>query len=189
MDTGTDTVVVTGGQENENILTNIACWKVGQSDEIVHLCDIPAGDLGIQFSLCVIPQGFVITGGANKPLCMMFTTSTKSLVGLQNVLEQRCGHGSICVKNILYILGGFIGIDMECSDSVHSMALECGTWQNGPSLPLTMKYPKLTNLANTVYLLDAEDSTVRGCGVWMSMRESGMNWHHLQYRIHAVEQV
>ena len=160
-DTETDAVVIIGGQEGAEILSNTVCWKVDKSNEVSHMNDIPIGNLGASISLCVIPQGFVITGGASEPICMMFIALTKLWVRLQDLLVQRHGHGSICVENVLYILGGFIGKPrkgIECSDSVHSMELKYGKWSDGPSLPLGVKFPKVTNIVKSLYLLDAEDS-------------------------------
>ena len=111
VDIRTDAVVVVGGLEGDSSQNNInlVCWKVDKSNEIVHLCDIPPGGVGAKFGLCEISQGFVITGGAREPLCMMFIASTSQWVRLQDLLEQRHGHGSVCIKNVLYILGGYIG--------------------------------------------------------------------------------
>ena len=160
VDTENDAVVVVEGQEGDDNQydVNKVCWKVDKSNEIVHLCDIPAVDFGAKFSLCVIPQGFAITGGAHEAMCMMFIALTKLWVRLQDLLKQRHGHGSIYMKGILYAFGGFIEKDIECSDSVHSTQLACGNWNDGPSLPLAVKFPKVTNVANILYLLDAEDS-------------------------------
>ena len=158
-------IIVVGGLyiegEDSQSKVNKVCWKVDKSNGIEHLNDIPDINLGAKFSVCVIPQGFVITGGTGGPVCMMFIASTKLWVRLQDLLEQRHGHGSICVENVLYTLGGFMGKPrkgLEDSDSVHSMVLESGKWNDGPSLPLTVKLPKVTNIASIVYLLDAEVS-------------------------------
>ena len=63
-------IVIVGGQVGNDV--NRVCWKVDHSDQITQLCDIPVDDLEVKFSVCVIPQGCVITGGADKRLCMMF---------------------------------------------------------------------------------------------------------------------
>ena len=150
-----DTVVIVGGQDGNKV--NQVCWKVDQSDEIVQLCDIPSSDLGEKCSVCEIPQGFVMTGGTGSLICMMFTISTKLWVRLQNLLDERHGHGSICVKEVLYVLGGYLGKYTEgkqMSDSVHLMKMKKGEWNNGPIMPLAVKFPKLSNLGDNVYLLD-----------------------------------
>ena len=160
-DVETDTVVIAGGLEGEDDKRKInkVCWNVNKSNEIVHMCDITTDDLGVKCSLCVIPQGFVITGGYRERLCMMFTALTKIWVRLQDLLQERNGHGSICVRNVLYVLGGSVEKTGEkCSNSVHYMELKVGKWNDGPSLLLAVKFPKVANIANTLYLLDAEDS-------------------------------
>ena len=188
-DIETDAVVVIGGREGDNVHSNTVCWKIDKSNEVSHMSDIPAADLGASISLCVIPQGFVITGGAGPPLCMMFIASTKLWVRLQDLLEQRHGHGSICVENVLYILRGFMGKPikgLECSDSVHSMELKCGKWNDGPSLPLAVKFPKVTNTGSILctYLMP---KTLRSCGMWMLIRECGRSWRYFQCRRDAME--
>ena len=133
----TDTVVIVGGEEGEEV--SPVCWKVDQSNEVVHLCDIPASDLTRRLSVCVIPNGFVLTGGANKFLCMMFFATTKSWVRMQDMLKVRQCHGSISVNGFLYVLGGYVDNDDDPSDSVDLIMVECGSWQNGPNIPLAVK--------------------------------------------------
>ena len=124
----TDSLVIIGGRhENE---ANKVCWKVSQSDECVQLCDIPLETLGIHTSVCVIPQGFVVAGGADSKMCIMFMTSTRSWLRLQDMLTMRRRHGMVCVKQVLYVLGGFVGnyrAGHQPSNSVDTMRMECGT--------------------------------------------------------------
>ena len=168
--TKSNTVVVVGGEVRDEV--SRTCWRVDHSDQIVPLCDIPDNDLTERFSVCTIPQGFVITGGLDEYLCMMFTAATKSWVRLQDLIESRRAHGSICVRNVLYILGGFLGdaiddelstsdgetVSDEASASVHSMKMEIGSWQHEPDMPLAVRCPNVASIDNTVYLLDALDS-------------------------------
>ena len=179
-----DVVVVVGGEDDDDTISK-DCWKVNvTSGEIAHLpvCEIPVDDLGAESSVCMVPQGFVITGGKDKRLCIMFTAATKSWVRLQDLMESRLSHSSICTEEVLYILGGHLGksvidnkantlhsepcnSDIEtCSEdsvysaSVHSMVMECGRWEHEADMPLAVTLPKVSNIANTVYLLDAENS-------------------------------
>ena len=154
-----DTIVVVGGQEDDKV--SRACWKVDQPDEIVHLFDIPVDDLTTKFSVCAVPQGFIITGYAAKLLCMMFIASTKSWVRLQDLLEYRHGHGSICIMEVLYILGGFLGElanVQSYSKSVNYLLMKEGEWMIGPDIPLNVKFPQVSNINKNVYLLDVDDS-------------------------------
>ena len=184
-----DVVVVVGGEEVDDTVSR-DCWEVNHaSAEIAHLCDIPVDDLGLESSVCIIPQGFVITGGKDKRLCIMFTAATQSWVRLQDLIESRLSHGSICTNEVLYVLGGHLGksiiggeantlhsepsnndsepriSDSETSSedsgpsaSVHSMVMACGRWEHEADMPLAVTLPKVSNIANTVYLLDAENS-------------------------------
>ena len=102
-----ETVVVVGGEEDHD--PNQECWKV-KSNQMEYLTDIPM-DFSRYYSAnsryysarCKVPQGFVITGGDFSSLCFMFTAATKLWVRLQDLMEIRDKHGSICVKNVLYV--------------------------------------------------------------------------------------
>ena len=152
-----DSVAVVGGQEVNTNKVNPVCWLVNHSKGIVHLCDIPLENLGIRFSVCKIPQGFAISGGLGTCLCMLFITSTKSWIRLQNLLEERRLHGSAFVKEVLYVLGGYLGKytnDSKPSDSVQLMVMKDGEWKNGPNMPVGIQCPRVSNLDDDVYLLD-----------------------------------
>ena len=155
----TDTVIIVGGQEG--VTVNDVCWKVDQSDAIVQFCDVPIDELKHKCSVCKVPHGFVITGGADSCLCIMFIASAKSWVRLQDILQERQCHGSVCVNEVLYVLGGYLGQYSEgskASGSVNSMILKNGNWEYGPNLPRGIKFPKVSNCDESVYLLDAEKS-------------------------------
>ena len=140
--------------------------EVDRSDTIVQFCDIAIDELMAKCSVCRIPQGFVINGGIDSCLCIMFTASTKSWVRLQDMLDKRQCHGLVCVKEVLYVLGGYLGDYIESSkhtDSVDSMIMKNGNWKSGPNLPLVTKFPKVSNCNESVYLLDAEDTKKLFC--------------------------
>ena len=158
-ETLTDSVVVVGGQQGDE--ASEVCWKVNNSAEIVQLCDIPGDDLGINASVCMAPQGFVVTGGSGSSMCIIFMASTRSWIRLPDMLTTRRCHGTICIHQVLYVLGGCVGIgsdDSEPSTSVDSLAMERGVWVNGPGLPQSVKFPKVSNLGDRVYLLDQTSS-------------------------------
>ena len=163
--TMSDIVVVVGGQEGSKV--SPVCWKLDQSNEIVHLCDISTSDLATKFSVCEIPRGFVITGGIESRMCMMFTVSTKLWVKLQDLLDERRCHGSIFVKKILYVLGGYLGEYTEgqtsLSRSVHLMLMKKGEWTNGPNISLAVAFPTVANIDSMVFVLDRDDSKRLWC--------------------------
>ena len=164
--TMSDTVVIVGGQEGNKV--SPVCWKVDQSNEIVHLCDISTSDLATKFSVCEIPQGFVITGGIKSRMCMMFTVLTKLWVKLQELLDERRCHGSIFVTKTLYVLGGYLGEYTEgkqttASRSVHLMLIKKGEWTNGPNIPLALTFPTVASIDSVVFLLDCEYSKRPWC--------------------------
>ena len=150
----TASVVIVGGRYDRK--ANKACWKVNK-DGMMHLCDIPVCKVGINISVCVVPQGFVVTGGAGSKMCIMFITSTRSWLRMHDMLTMRRSHGTICVKQVLYVIGGYVGhysSDSQPSKSVDFIAMEHGNWIEGPGLPQAMKFPTVSKLDNRVYLLD-----------------------------------
>ena len=156
--TVTDSVVLVGGQEGDEF--SHVCWTVEKSNEIVHLCDIPI-DIKVRLSVCETPQGFVVTGGRDSVMCMMLIATTKSWIRLQDLLQERRCHGSACVKEVLYVLGGYLGEyceDDKPSDSVDSMIMKEGVWACRSNLPLGVKFPKVSNCDESLYLLDVERS-------------------------------
>ena len=74
------------------------------------------------------------------------------------MLTKRQCHGSICVKNVLYVLGGAVGEPFQISSSVHSVDIASGTWQKEPVLPQSMKFPKVSDIDDSLYLFDGDDS-------------------------------
>ena len=156
--TVTDSVVIVGGRDDKKAKTE--CWKINE-DGLVHLYDILVDKIGINISVCMVPQGFVVTGGAESKMCIMFITSTRSWLRLQDMLTIRRSHGTAYVKQVLYVLGGYVGnysSDSQPSKSVHFMAMERGNWIKGQGLPLGIKFPKLSNIDDRVYLLDENSS-------------------------------
>ena len=153
-----DIIFILGGKvydDDGDVVVSRDCWKVNPSTGFENMVNIPVEDLAVDFSVCMIPQGFVITGGEDKRLCIMFTAATKSWVRLQDLLEPRDSHGSICVKDVLYLIGGYLGRDsVDMLDSVDMMTMKDGVWKKGPNIPLAVEYPKVSNIGDSVYLLD-----------------------------------
>ena len=122
----------------------------------MHFCDIPEGDIGVDFSVCRTLQGFIITGGALSPVCIMFIAVTQSWVRLEKMLMMRQKHGSICIKEVLYVFSGCVRKETGASRSVQSMVMKDGGWKNEPEIPLAVTFPCVSNIDSTVYLLDRD---------------------------------
>ena len=101
-------------------------------------------------------RGFAITGGKDSDVCMIFNASTMSWSTLQRMLTKKYKHGSLCLKNVLYVIGG--RSDGIKSTSVHYLLLNDGNWQRGVDLPTAVEWPKVAGIKDTAYLLDAESS-------------------------------
>ena len=146
-------MVVIGGQEGRE--ANLVCWEVNKGFK--ELDTIPNNNIADRSSICKTPKGFAITGGAGRDSCCMFIATLNLWVRMQNMLTERQTHGSICVKNVLYVLGGAVGETGQASKSVHSIDIANGNWQKGPALPLTVICPKVSDIDDSLYLLDAQD--------------------------------
>ena len=144
---------IVGGQVFENVKHVV--WTLDKSRKFVELCDLPSV-LTKRHSACKCPQGFAVTGGENSDICIIFNASTKSWSTLQKMPTKRHRHGSLCLKNVLYVIGG--GPDGAKSASVDYLLLNFGNWQRGVDLPIAVQGPLVAGINNTPYLLDAEST-------------------------------
>ena len=150
--------IVAGGQDNTDE-TNLVCWEVNEGFK--DCFNIPCDNIGDRSSVCKTPKGFAITGGVDSDSCFVFVASIASWYNLHDMLTQRQCHGSACVKGVLYVLGGYVGeyhSSGEPSDSVNFIDIEIGKWQKGVDLPLSVKFPKVSNIDESMFLFDAEGS-------------------------------
>ena len=148
------TLVILGGEVDNTV--NNECWKVTKSG-IQKLFEIPIG-ITYHTSVCKIPEGFAYTGGEDSKTCKVFISAKRSWFRLQDMKEARHSHGTTYMNGLLLVIGGCLGqkssIKQRCT-SVHSMVLEGGDWRNEPDLPLAVECPKVSDIVDDVYLLDA----------------------------------
>ena len=149
----TQMFILVGGQDGDEV--NRICWKHDKSG-FETFCEISNDDISCKSSVCKIPQGFAVTGGFASDCCVAFIASLKMWCKLQNLQTRRQGHGSICVSGVLYVLGGFQNGSTVNSNSVDSMKIGDGPWQNEPDLPFGVKFPKVADVDDTLFLLDSE---------------------------------
>ena len=114
-------MIVGGRRESE---MNCVHRKLNEKNPIEELRQIPAHNLARYFSLCKTPHGFIVTGGENSDLCLMFMAVTSSWIQMKNMRKTRQSHGSICVENILYVMGGIQ--DNQETNSVEMIPIEGG---------------------------------------------------------------
>ena len=134
---------------------NTAVWKISKANKIEKVCGIDYEGFTSRHSVCKTPNGFVITGGMHhSALCMMYNSSSQSWYRLPNMLVHRCGHGSICVKQTVYVFGGNVPDSSKISGSVDLFPMNGCTWKEGPALPFKLKFPKVSQINNGVFLLD-----------------------------------
>ena len=134
-------LTIVGGQVDEKV--NHVVWTLDKSRKFVELCKLPPV-LTRRHSACKCPQGFAVTGGENSDICMMFHASTKSWSMLQKMLTKRFRHGSLCLKNVLYVLGG--DPDGAKGASVDYLLLNDGNWQRGVDLPIAVQGPLVASI-------------------------------------------
>ena len=147
-------MVVVGGQKGKE--ANQVCWEVNEGFKKLYY--IPHSNIADRSSVCKTPKGFAITGGVGRNSCFMFVASSKQWIRLQNMLTKRECHGSVCMKNVIYALGGGVGDNTQLSSSVHYINIANGDWQEGPALLVAVKFPKVSDIDDDLYLFDAEDS-------------------------------
>ena len=147
----THDLCVIGGNSSE---INPVVWTIRKSGQIEKLCDISYEGFASQHSVCKTLEGFVITGGLSSSRCMMYISTKRLWKTMPDLPENRWCHGSICVKQKLYVFGGNIPGYGRTSKSVYMLVPDNAAWQQGPNLPFDVKFPKLTEIDNSVYLLD-----------------------------------
>ena len=82
----------------------------------------------------------------------------KSWNKLADLRETRYWHGSVCLNDVMYVVGGRVsGSD---SNSVDFMSVsEQGQWRRGPDLPTATRYPKVSVVSGRVFVLDSYNSS------------------------------
>ena len=147
------TLMVIGGEVDEEV--SPVCWSITEADHFEEFCEFPSVDLQCMHSICKTPQGFAITGGVNSDICLMFLAASRSWIRMQNMPNERRAHGSICVKGHLLVFGGYLNdSNHECHGMDFLMIDEGGSWQKGPDCPNAVDFPKVSNIDESVYLLD-----------------------------------
>ena len=138
--------------------TSPVIWKLSESNQLKKLCDISYEDFAAMNSVCKTPEGFVITAGVRSSRCMMYISAKKLWKRMPDLPENRFAHGSICVKETIYVFGGIvrcesINSEIYC-DCVYMISPHNTKWQPGPNVPFRLIKPKTAEIANSVYLLD-----------------------------------
>ena len=143
-------VVVGGGCEAHDL--NDQYWYLSPNDSFSDFCKVPSECCHLKSSFCKTFEGFILTGGEDSDIAVMFTTKTKSWKRLKNLRQKRYGHGSVFVKGVLIICGGDVGRSITASVELFDM--ELGTWQDGPALPKAIFRPEVCSITDGVFLLE-----------------------------------
>ena len=146
----TEMLVIIGGQVGLQV--SRVCWYRDSSNQIVELCKIPDVNLECGHSVCATPLGFMITGGYNSDLCIMYNTATRSWVNHQSLRAKRHSHASIFIHGVLFVFGGTIS--GSNSKSVDCLTLEDGQWKDGTELPIAVWLPVVAQIKDIIYLFD-----------------------------------
>ena len=148
---------IVGGNHNEenHSTVNSAVLKISNLLTVEKLCDITYQGFSKEHSVCKTSDGFVITGGADSVSCMKYTSSTQSWHMMPDMPVTRHSHGSICVNETIYVLGGCTE-ESEIDDdyTVDMLRSNENRWQIGPELPFGVNFPKVAEINESVYLLD-----------------------------------
>ena len=155
----THDLCIIGGQYSNRSQPNPFMRKISKSHQVEKMSDISyEGFACVRQSVCKTPQGFVITGDASSSQCNMYISAEQLWKRMPDLPQTLCAHGSICVQQTIYVCGGCnCGIRMQCN-SVYMISPNYARWQTGPYLPLSVKFPKVAEVDDSVYLLDEESS-------------------------------
>ena len=127
-------------------------WELDLSMNFAKVCDIP--ECSIWFSVCLTPEGFVITGGKGSTTCTMFAVSSNSWKQLKSLKKPRHQHASLFFLGKIFVFGG-VG-----SSSVESLDLDMMEWSDEPQFPNAVSNPAVTCALNTIYMLNTDKDPV-----------------------------
>ena len=152
------TLVIVGGVD-QTLTCNQLCWQL-KSQKTERKMSFP--DLCPLASVCKTKTGFIFSGGKNSKECFSVNFNAIRYQELPDMLTERWGHGSLCIKDVLYVFGGCENDDEsntwcendDKSNTVAYLGIESRQWTQGPFLPFPVRYPKVANLDDSVYLFD-----------------------------------
>ena len=146
---------------------NTRGWKLLSETKFVDITEIPDDLLKRAPSICLYDWNkLILTGGKNTNVCIMFETLIKKWKKMKNLKNCVNRHASVCICQEVTDFGGdsSCGDDPVWSKSVDFLNIEQdhGEWQSAPPMPLALKYPRVTNIGTSVYLMG---ETLRRPGV------------------------
>ena len=146
--------MIAGGYFFDLSHKNNECWLLDpqSSQALSKYTTIPDEHIPLESKICKTPEGFVLTGGIGRTDCLLYKSQKNTWKKLANLLHPRHKHGSVVVKNLLFIFGGFVGGIVL--NSVHYMDLTEGSWQVAPNIPVGVLNPEITYAENNIFLLD-----------------------------------
>ena len=137
---------------NNNFGLNSQSWLLDSSPKLSEFCRIPKQHRYKFSSFCKTPEGFAVTGGEGSDDAVMYVAESNKWKQLTRLLEQRCCHGSIFLKNLVFVFGGWV--NPRYSGSVQYLD-ESGSWQVAPAIPQGVRFPEVVKTDDDgVFLLD-----------------------------------
>ena len=145
--------VCVGGTKSNGGDVNASVWHIGHKP--VKLCDIRF-QLKRGHSVCEVDYGFTcaITGGQDSDLCVMYDAFKQKWKELKPMEIKKHRHGSVCMRERLYIFGGVCG--QSKTRTVEYLNMSDETWHTGPAIPVKVAMPKTAVIDSRVYLLAKE---------------------------------
>ena len=135
-------------------------WTLDSPVALTKLCTTPEENNLFDTSCCATPEGFAVTGGsADSVAAAMFHMESKTWEKLPDLKRYRSHHGSIYVKNRLFVVCGFVGYPNK-NGSVHYLDKESGSWKAAPDMPVTAEvlHPESVSTGDDVFVLDTCES-------------------------------
>ena len=142
------TLLLVGGKYSNQ------CWLLDSASSLMEFSTIPAEHHHQRSSFCATPEGFAVTGGIDSDDAAMFHMVSKKWKKLPHLMLKRSHHGSIFVKNLLFVISGCINGSL--SDSVHYLN-ERGTWHTAPDIPEPVWHSSgaVVDTGEDVFVLDS----------------------------------
>ena len=146
------TIVIAGARCGYNTCSfYYASWYWDQSKQFMELCEYPFDTLGGAHSVCHVPNGFALTGGECQDMCLVFNLMEQTCTVLPRMLRTRYHHASVCIQNVLYVIGG----NPRRPQAVESLKLDGGVaWEREPDVPTKAGLLKAVEVNDTLYTFD-----------------------------------
>ena len=130
-------------------------WKLTHHKKPTEISKVPQDFVSAGHSICTYRDvDLILTGGISGrgKVCVVYNSLMKQWMKHMNMREDRFRHASVCLSEMLYVLGGDRA-KQGWSVTVHCHAMDGVTWPDAPDLPIPLEFPKATSHSTNIYAM------------------------------------